>query len=308
MAKVGDTMSLSRNPAKLGLLAVGCVLGLSGAQASEISIVPDGATPFGVYDPGGDFADVGGVTVEHLFLPWEDVALDSLFDADVYARARDRVLLVTIEPWTWSRDERNTPDFLRRSIGEGVYDSNMLAICGILGQLQSPVTVRWGHEMDDDRGQFIWAGWDPEDYIRAYRHVIDLCRSVAPEVAVMWSPLGDEGMEDYWPGEGYADIVGLTVFGLQAYDQLHYDRDRSFEEILAPRYARAATFGLPIVVAELGFVGEHAYVAKWNDEVRLEYPEFSDLVGVVYFNYPEVHSWPDNLGRPDWRVHHRVIE
>ncbi len=297
---------------RVGLLAAGLCTGLgaglAGAAEADMPIVPPGPTPFGVYDPGGDFSEAEGVTIEHLFLPWEDVALGSLFDADVYARERGRVLLVTLEPWTWSRSERNTPQFLREGIADGTYDSNILAICGVLAQLESPVTLRWGHEMDDDRGQFIWAGWDPDAYIDAYRHVIDACRSVAPEITVMWSPLGDEGMEAYWPGEDYADLVGVTVFGLQAWDQFHHGRDRSFEEILGPRYERAAAFGLPVVVAELGFSGSAEYVETWNDEVRLDYPEFPALVGVSYFNYPEVHSWPDGFGRPDWRVYHRITD
>lgn len=292
----------------LGLLAAGLCAGLAGAAAAQTALVPDGVTPFGVYDPGGDFSEAEGVTIEHLFLPWEDVALDSLFDADAYARERDRVLLVTLEPWTWSRSERNTPQFLREGIAEGLYDPNILAICSVLAQLESPVTLRWGHEMDDDRGQFIWAGWEPEDYIAAYRHVIDLCRSVAPDIAVMWSPLGDEGMEAYWPGENYADIVGLSVFGLQAWDQAMHGGDRSFAEILGPRYERAVAFGLPVVVAELGFSGSAEYVETWNDAIRLGYPEFPELVGVSYFNYPEVYSWPDGFGRPDWRVNHRIID
>ena len=61
---------------------------------------PPGETPFGVYDPGGDFTEDPDVQIEHLFLPWEDVFLPSLVDADVYALERNRAILATIEPWT----------------------------------------------------------------------------------------------------------------------------------------------------------------------------------------------------------------
>jgi endoglucanase len=49
--------------------------------------VPPGPLPYGVYDPFGDFIDSNGVSIEHVFLPWEDVDIFSLFDADDYAFA-----------------------------------------------------------------------------------------------------------------------------------------------------------------------------------------------------------------------------
>jgi endoglucanase len=269
---------------------------------------PPGTLPFGVYDPDGDFTADDQVVIEHLFLPWEDVYLPSLNDADTYALERGRALLVTLEPWTWSRSERNTAQYLRRGIKDGRYDANMKAVCDVLGTLKSPVTLRFAHEMDDRSGQFIWSGWEPETYIEAYRHMIDLCRKSAPNITVMWSPLGDEEMAKYYPGDDYADLIGLTVFGLQAWDQAKYGHDRSFDEIFGPRYERAAAFGKPVVVAELGYVGKEGYVKTWNASVRQEKPEYPNLVGVVYFNQPEVYPWPEGFGAPDWRVKNQILK
>jgi endoglucanase len=290
------------------LRAAALVAAVAAPLTAQVAPVPPGDIPFGVYDPPGDFAGARGVTIEHLFLPWEDVALDSLYAAADYAAARNRVLLVTLEPWTWVTSVRNTPEALRAGIFAGRYDANVQAVCGVLAQLGLPVTLRWGHEMEDDRGQFIWAGWQPADYIAAFRRVTTLCRSVAPAVSVMWSPMGEDGMEAYWPGAAHVDLVGLTVFGLQKADRIWHGRDRGFAEILAPRYARALAFDRPIVVAELGYSGDAGYVAAWEAEVRAVAETFPDLVGVVYFNYPEVHAWPDGLGRPDWRVFRRVTD
>ncbi|WP_425329298.1 glycosyl hydrolase [Thalassovita gelatinovora] len=294
-------MSRYLNAFAAGLAAL--ALNVMPAQAA-----PPGELPFGVYDPDGDFSTDGEVVIEHLFLPWEDVYLQSLYDADEYALERKRALLVTVEPWTWSRSERNTARYLRRGIENGTYDPNMKAICDILGTLKSPVTLRFAHEMDDKSGQFIWSDWDPDTYISAYRRMIDLCRDSAPNITVMWSPLGDENMARYFPGEDYADLVGLTVFGLQAWDQAKYGHDRTFDEIFAPRYERAVQFGLPVVVAELGYVGREPYVETWKNSVRQVKAEYPSLVGVVYFNYPEVYPWPEGFGRPDWRVKNQILK
>lgn len=277
-------------------------------SAGLVQSAPPGTLPYGVYDPAGDFISDKEVVIEHLFLPWEDVFLPSLNDADEYALERNRALLVTLEPWTWSRSERNTAQFLRRGIERGDYDANMKAVCDVLGTLKSPVTLRFAHEMDDKSGQFIWSGWDADTYISAYRHMIDLCRESAPNITVMWSPLGDEDMAKYYPGDEYADLIGLTVFGLQAWDQAKYGHDRTFDEIFAPRYERAAAFGKPVVVAELGYVGKEAYVKMWDDSVRQEKPEYPSLVGVVYFNHPEVYPWPEGFGTPDWRVKNQILD
>jgi endoglucanase len=103
------------------------------------------------------------------------------------------------------------------------------------------------------------------------------------------------------------DIIGLSVFGLQAYDRLTVGRDRSFDDIFGPRYQRAARFNKPVVVAELGYSGTADYVAAWEGDVRRVRPEYPMLVGVVYFNQEEVYPWPDDLGFPDWRIDHRIV-
>lgn len=72
--------------------------------------------------------------------------------------------------------------------------------------------------MEHDEGHFIWAGWEPEDYITAYKRMIDICRDEAPNVNVVWSPLGLENSNDYYPGDEYVDIVGMSIFGLEPWE------------------------------------------------------------------------------------------
>ncbi|MDJ0824166.1 MAG: glycosyl hydrolase [Rhodobacter sp.] len=274
---------------------------------SIASAAPPGETPFGVYDPPGDFVNDAEVEIEHLFLPWEDVFLPSLFEADQYALDRQRAILVTIEPWTWTRSERNTPARLIAGIESGEYDFYMRDICTVLGEMESPITVRWAQEMDDYTTQFIWAGWKPETYISAFQKMIDICREVAPDINVMWSPLGYENMAEYYPGDEYVDLVGLSVFGLQPWEETILDQAQSFVDILEPRYERAQQFGKPIVVAELGYVGSESYVESWDNTVRQSFEQFPDLVGVIYFNQKEVYPWPDDFGLPDWRFSERAL-
>ena len=299
-----NIIQLSKN-ACLGICAA-LVAGVA-LWANTSIAAPPGKTPFGVYDPNGAFADDKQVAIEHLFLPWEDVSLDSLYDADAYALERKRDVLVTIEPWTWTRDARNTSQTLINGIRTGEYDENMYAICNILNDFKSPVTIRWAQEMDDASGQFIWSNWEPSIYVNAFRRVIDICRATAPNVQVMWSPLGNKTLKDYYPGDDYVDVIGLSVFGLQAWEKGTKGKELSFREILEPRYNRVVEFGKPVVIAEVGYVGDAEYVAKWENSVRQNFEEFPELKGIVYFNQKEVHPWPDGYGFPDWQVGERVV-
>lgn len=297
-----------KNVSKNTLLRRLTLAGLCTTVAATTLAAPPGDMPYGAFDPGGDYTTETENVIEHLFLPWEDVSLPSLVDADLYAVERNRALLITIEPWTWTVDERNTPDFLLNGILNGYYDGNMRTICKIIGDMESPVSVRWAHEMERVDGQFIWAGWDPDAYITSYKRMIDICRAEAPDITVVWSPAGDDGMEVYYPGDDYVDLVGLSIFGFEPWETDILGAPRAYQDILDETYARAAVYGKPVIVAELGYSGGAAYVADWENTVRQPQPEKPLLSGVVYFNQAEVHPWPNGYGYPDWRLDERVFQ
>lgn len=290
-----------------GSAAFPTLAGAGSEAATDPVQTSSAASAFGSYDPYGDFSTDKTASVEELFLPWEDVDLASLPLADAYALQRGRSLLITIEPWTWSQDWRTTPNELRNGILSGKYDANMQAICDLAGAMKSPVTIRWAQEMEDKTGRFTWANWAPKDYITAYKREVDVCRKAAPTAKYMWSPKGEEGLEKYYPGDDYVDVIGLSVFGLQKWDNDKFGRDRTFEEILKPSYERVATFNKPVVVAELGYVGKQQYVDQWAIDSRKSYAEFPALTSVVYFNQKEVAPWPDGYGLPDWRITQHIL-
>lgn len=265
-------------------------------------IIHPNAVKFGAYDPHGDFSTQTDVSTEGLFLPWEDVDLETLRVADEYALKRNRNLLISIEPWSWNEDWRLTSNQLRLKVKRGEYDGNVRAISDIVKTLKSPVIIRWGQEMEDTSGRFSWSNWPPKDYIAAYKRVADQFRKDRPDVLIMWSPKGLEGLERYYPGDDYVDLVGLSVFGLQPYDKIVYGGPRTFFEALKPGYDRVKRYGKPIWVAELGYEGDMKYMTPWIETVTAKNPNFPDLVEVVYFNDRDVIAWPYGLGRPNWRV------
>jgi beta-mannanase len=262
---------------------------------------------FGAYDPHGDFTTDKNVKIEALFLPWQDVDLSNLAKADDYARERGRSIVISIEPWTWAKNEHIQPRQLLSGILRGAYDGNMLAISRIAGKFVSPTTIRWAQEMEDPRGRFSWQGWSGEEYKAAYRHMVDVARTVAPNAKFMWSPKGMPGLDKYYPGDAYVDSIGLSVFGLQRYDRDNFRHDRSFAEILKPGYDLVLKYKKPIYVAEAGYVGDKDYVQKWADAMLKPDAQFPKLNGVIYFDDKEVAPWPPHYGLPDWRVTSNIV-
>lgn len=274
----------------------------NGQATDKRPVLTDKSIDFGAYDPHGDFGSDSNIKIEHLFLPWEDVDLSTLSIADEYALQRGRTLLITVEPWSWSVDWRVTSEQLLSGILSGKYDANMASVCSTAASLKSPMIIRWAQEMDETDNQFTWAHWEPKSYVAAYQRMVTVCREHLKTAKFMWSPKGNPELLEFYPGDGYVDIVGLSVFGYQPYDRDHFGKDRTFVEALAAGYKLAQGFGKPIMVAELGYEGDQAYVKNWAETVAQKHSQFPQLTAAVYFNDREVYPWPEGYGRPNWRV------
>lgn len=257
-------------------------------------------TKFGAYDPEGVFADVTTLQTEHIYLPLFDVDLASIEDADEYAKARNRELFITIEPFSWLPDQSIEPSVLRDNMMSGGYDADIQAACEAIGALDSTATIRFAHEMDES-ARFPWSGWDPDEYVAFYRHFYDVCAPLAPEADWAWSPLGTANMLDYYPGEEYADRVGVTLLSLQQYEQDEFGRVRPIQERLAANYAALERLGKPIGIFEVGFRGDEAFEKEMANEMK-RLPQQFDLSEILYFNAVDPMTWPDPYGQPDWRV------
>jgi endoglucanase len=286
-------------------LIVACT---ASAEQQGSGPVPQADGPiYGVYDPSSDFRDAPYVGIEHFFLPWHGADLAWLRDVDTYATERGRTVLVTLEPFSWTADTQEAPATLRADILAGEYDPTIDQICRIIGEMQSPVWVRWGHEMEGLSGRYPWAGWRPDHFVAAYRHVVSRCRQSAPATKFVWSPMGQPWLGAYYPGDDVVDIVGASLYGLEAYQRLSTGRTADFVQSFAPLYDRLAGFGKPIIIAELGFSGSEAYVDAWAEQAMRRNAEFPALEAVVYFNAQETGEWPMGFGKPDWRVYANII-
>ena len=193
---MSDTSSRARC-GRLGLCIAASVLIFGALPAQSQSKLTKGSATdsvrVGAYDPYGTFANDAKLAIEHVFIPWQDVDLPSLKLADQYASLRNRSLLITMEPWSWSRSSKSVvPSDLHAEIIAGRYDNLIRAFCEMSGSLKSRITIRWAQEMDLANKRYPWSHWTPTEYIAAYRHFVNVCRSVASNAKFMWSPRGED--------------------------------------------------------------------------------------------------------------------
>jgi endoglucanase len=255
----------------------------------------------GIYDPRAAFGQDHRFRIDHVFIGWLGESDLELRRASQQARSRRRDLVVTFEPWA-TQDTTHGDDYVR-AILSGQFDANIGKFCRELGRLEPVPLLRWAHEMEVPSTRYAWAGLKPYDYIEIFRYFVRSCREHSPHAKFMWSPRGESGLEHYFPGESFVDAIGISVFGLEGWEQRMFGSARSFNEALAEKYTRVEAFKKPVYVAEFGVSGTEDYRRSWiSQTVQRQEQTFPLLVGILYFNEVEPYVWPDGFGSPDWRI------
>ena len=267
--------------------------------ALPLATLPTNRAFLGIYDsPDAPFA---GVTLDvgHTFIDWGDST--ALTRGIVAARQKQRVPLLTIEPW---RSDGGTGQNVLRDTTQGENDVIIRANAwAIKANAPQVVLVRFAHEMELT-GNYPWAVADPGEYIRAYRHYVDLFHSEGvTNVRWVWSPAGNANAPTYYPGDTYVDYVGVSILGYKAWDvRFGADDAVPFDELFGGKYATLSRFGKPIIIAELGVASDtKAEQAQWLRDALTVMPKYSLLAGVVQFNAVNApNQWAGDT--PDWRI------
>ena len=100
------------------------------------------------------------------------------------------------------------------------------------------------HEFNLVEQQVPWSG-KPAAFRRAWRRIHDILGDKVRYAWVMnnWTTPGSPAISDYYPGDGYVDIVGIDAFAWV---------DESFAEIVEPVLDPAQAYGKPVWVTSFG--------------------------------------------------------
>lgn len=256
---------------------------------------------FGVYDPSGVFAGDRNLKLRHIFVSWTAFDRKELAEALISLERQEFDILLTIEPWP----KPGVEGPLLPEIARGHYDNIVDDLADILRKLTGPVYIAWGHEMDQDMTErYPWSGADPAQYIAAYRHVVDRLRSrVDTQLYCVWAGVLKASSLRYWPGEEYADFVGMPVYSFPMWDQQTYGFIRDFRTTFEEKREIVAGLNKPLMITELGVSGSADFESFWLHQAFVALQDYPDLAAVVFFYAKDSEgAWGGEVKTPDWRV------
>jgi len=263
----------------------------------NLVLLPEKGMIWGVYDPNQEYSGYGSIDMEQIYVNW--LELPGLTYSKVSeVLNQNRVPFVSVEPYPWEGHEFN-PVW----IAKGAYDPHIVGHCSSLNIPDQKILVRFAHEMDlsEQHGIFPWIGQNSDDMVLAFQHFATLCREVAPNVEVVWSPAGHTNLHQYWPGDQYVDLIALTSLSNQLINGRE-TAEGAFEDLFGGRYALVSGYEKPVIIAEFGAAGTTEYVQTYLSEAFNSFNNYPLLEGVILFNILQTDdAWGEGVN-PDFRV------
>ena len=180
-----------------------------------------------------------------------------------------------------SDTDETTPEtvYTLDAILRGDFDADLELWGRKAAQIGYPMIVEWGTEMN---GQwFSWngvhnggAGVGPQKFVQAYRHIIDIMdRQGASNLIWVFHVNNDDDpaanwnrFENYYPGDGYIDWIGVSVYSLLTpLEDTPTDFRQSLDGVMARLDIMAPS--KPVVLAEFGETvnNPNEDAAQWAD-------------------------------------------
>jgi hypothetical protein len=303
------------------LLVAGLAVGIAGVTgcSSPRKAAANGRPPkeFGVaMDPwkAADWAKAVGAkpTMVMEFESWErNRGLDTHFQA-----TRDqgmKAVSVTWEPWApvdatlgLAVTGGVQAKYSNQAIASGQLDSYIRMFAESVKKSQLTVYMRYAHEMNGN-----WYPWsnEPDKYVQAWRHVVDVFRSAgAKNAKFVFAPAANLFQESddawtahvqkYWPGPDHVDYVGTTMINLGR------KKTYTVQQFLPRLKALRTSFGKDAILAEVNSAADGR--VKFFTDLRtwLGTPDADWVRAVILSQLPSRGqvTMGDKAGDLDWQV------
>lgn len=220
------------------------------------------------------------------------------WDAAMSAVNYGAVPHIVWEPWYWSDHSRVTLD----DIIAGKWDRYIRTWAQEIRNFRHPVFIRLAHEFNIEG--YPWGivnnERDPEKYIKAYRHVVDIFKKEkVRNVKWVWCFMNyshpDEPWNDWaaaYPGEDYVDWIGIDGYNWgttqdwsewQVFKYLFRDQARRCKRLWPDK---------PVMVAEFASAEKGGDKAAWIREIP-GYLKTSmrDIDLIIWFDIKKEADW-----------------
>ncbi|WP_121188063.1 glycoside hydrolase family 26 protein [Nocardiopsis sp. Huas11] len=176
--------------------------------------------------------------------------------------AEGRFVHTNIEARHFNRQGHPPIDY--RDIIAGRFDESLRSQARGVAELGVPYFVTFDHEADGNQ-RYNNRG-TPEEFVRSWRHIVDLYRQEGADNAIwVWNVTGWPGNLDrlpgLWPGNDHVDWISWEAYNMTDCDAMpNWDGVDSFEEALAPAYEWIQEEGprhgidpdKPVMIGEMG--------------------------------------------------------
>jgi mannan endo-1,4-beta-mannosidase len=178
------------------------------------------------------------------------------------------------------------------AIGDGKSDKYIRKFATSVRDVNVPVVISFGHEMNTYWYPWGTRGNKPADFVRAWKRIHQIFADVgATSVIWVWSPnvinpVHTVKLQPYYPGDAYVDWIGMI--GYYTLGGAH-----TFPKLYGPTMRQVRTFtDKPFFIAETASQPGPRRPADIADLLR-GVRQHADVVGFVWFHLKK---------RADWRI------
>ena len=177
---------------------------------------------------------------------------------------------------------------------DGKYDDFLHAYAADVARFGHPVLFRPFNEMNGDWCNYsaYWTARDCSTYVELYRYIYSIFEEEGANKNTLWVWNPNEksfpafawnNADNYYPGDEYVDIVGLTGYNTGDY----YDGEtwRSFNEIYDPIYAQMAPqFEQPLMITEFACSSYGGDKAAWVEDMFEQLEHYPRIKAAVWWD------------------------
>jgi cellulose synthase (UDP-forming) len=234
------------------------------------------------------------------FADWQNARLQQ---SQLQAIAqRGSIPEISWEPWDYSKNPRNQPQYTLASIIDGHHDAYIRSWARGLREFGGPVLLRFAQEMNGN--WYPWAeatnGNRAGQFVRAWRHVHDIFTTEhATNVKWVWAPAA--GTRDIrpsqYPGDAYVDVLGLSAFN--GGSALNWGGWRSFARIFnhSERVLHRIAPSKPVQVSEVASAERGGSKAVWITSMFGDLRRHPEVTSVIWFDVDKQANWPITSSR-----------
>lgn len=276
------------------------------APAIAISIIPDviNAAPrhpltWGFYGSSFDpqkilaLEQTLGKSPDYVaaFVHWGN---ENRFPAHLSPIVKDRgkTLVIFWEATDYTNKSPEQPRFSYDTILRGDWDSYMKYFAAEAKSYGGSIILIPFSEMNGD--WFPWSGTKngntPEKAILAYRHVHDMFAG-APNVKFGFAPNNESfpntpenSLDKYYPGDAYADIVGVDGFNFG-------NPWQTFDEMFSAPLTVLSKYDKPIYIFSFASAEGENKAAWITDTFTKQIPKYPKIAGWIWFNENKERDW-----------------